>query len=113
MKVRAECGGKGETTIDGRFPVSQASLLSPRSVTPSAAAFREERKPEPKASQPKPSEPETVYEAGMTLRHPTFGEGTITAVSGKGMSRILDVEFPTVGTKRLGVAWVEKKCRVE
>ena len=47
----------------------------------------------------------------MTLKHPAFGEGTITAVNGKGNSRILDVEFPGVGMKRLGVVWVEKNCK--
>ena len=118
MKVREECGGTGETSVEGMFPASQkrsasaASPISERRTSPSAALSKDEKKPEQTVLQPKPSKPEAVYEAGMTLRHPTFGEGTITAVNGKGNSRILDVEFPDIGVKRLGVAWVEKNCKI-
>ena len=118
MKVRAECGGAGETSCEGRFPVSQkhnasaASPVSERRASPFAAPSGEGKKPGQTASQPRPSVPETVYETGMTLLHPTFGEGTITAVNGKEMSRIIDAEFPGVGLKRLGVVWVEKNCKL-
>ena len=116
MKVRAECGGAGETSAEGGFPVLPKRKTAPPPPAPERKASPSggEKTPGQTASRPLPgpSAPETVYEAGMTLRHPTFGEGTITAVNGKGTSRIIDAAFPAVGVKRLGVVWVEKNCTV-
>ena len=96
MKVRAECGGTGPVAL------------------PSAAARVPAPVPAPAQAEKKPAEPEpeTVYEAGMTIRHPRFGDGTVEKVSGQGKSRILDVQFPDAGLKRLGMEWVEKNCAV-
>ena len=105
MKVRAECGGTGPValpTAAARVPFAAARIPAP--VPAPAQAQAEEKPAEP--------EPETVYEVGMTIRHPKFGDGTVEKVSGQGKSRILDVQFPDAGLKRLGVEWVEKNCTV-
>ena len=34
------------------------------------------------------------------------------AMEGEGLSRIIEVEFPSVGAMRLGLVWVEKNCAV-
>lgn len=117
MKIREECGGAGDTSDSVSFPAAPKRMTTPsapvseRRTTPSVSQPKGEEQREKPIMEPKPSAPESVYEPGMILRHPTFGEGTITAVSGKGNSRILDVEFPGVGMKRLGVVWVEKNCK--
>ena len=51
-----------------------------------------------------------AYEVGKSIVHPSFGRGMIVAAAGEGPSRIIDVKFPAVGLKRLGVAWVDKNC---
>ena len=116
MKVREECGGAGDISTVIRFPVepkrTNAEPVSERRASPAVSQSRGTEQHEQAAVEPKPAMPGTVYEAGMTLRHPTFGEGTITAVNGKENGRILDVEFPGVGLKRLGVVWVEKNCEI-
>ena len=57
-----------------------------------------------------PKQERIVLTVGMTLLHPTFGEGTVTAITEKRLSRIVDVEFVSVGLKHLGIDWVEKNC---
>ena len=107
----------GDTADDVSFPAapkrktSASAPVSERRTAPSFSRPKGEEQREKPAAEPKPSAPESVYEPGMTLKHPAFGEGKIAAVSGKGNSRILDVEFPSVGMKRLGVVWVEKDCK--
>jgi Uncharacterized protein conserved in bacteria len=112
MKIREECGGAGDTSDSMSFPaVPKRMTTAPVSERRTAQPKGEEPREQP-AAEPKPSAPESVYEPGMTLKHPAFGTGTITAVTGQGNSRILDVEFQGVGLKRLGVMWVEKNCKV-
>lgn len=117
MKVREACGGMGDTSDSVSFPAAPKRMTTPsapvseRRAAPSFSRPKGEEQREKLAAEPRPSAPESVYEPGMILRHPAFGEGTITAVSGKGNSRIIDVEFPGVGLKRLGVVWVEKNCK--
>ena len=119
MKVRKECGGVGSVPLPG--PADRPGASSPagipkRSAPPrSAGSAKDPESARPAAARdepPKPSAPEPVYLPGMTLVHPAFGEGKITAVTGEGVSRIIDAEFPSVGSKRLGVVWVEKNCKV-
>ena len=50
------------------------------------------------------------YDVGKSIVHPQFGRGMIVGAAGEGASRIIDVRFPVVGIKRLGVAWVDKNC---
>ena len=49
---------------------------------------------------------DTVFHVGESLHHPSFGAGTIVAVT----SGILKVEFTTSGVRRLGEAWVRDNC---
>jgi len=51
-----------------------------------------------------------TYEVGKSIVHPTFGKGMIVGANGEGPARIIDVKFPTIGIKRLGVEWVDKNC---
>jgi len=51
-----------------------------------------------------------TYEVGKSIVHPVFGKGMIVGANGEGPARIIDVKFPTIGIKRLGVAWVDKNC---
>ncbi|MCX7930643.1 MAG: hypothetical protein N2663_08000 [Chlorobi bacterium] len=45
---------------------------------------------------------ETIqYRRGMRVLHPTFGEGVILAVEGRGAEMKLSVHFDTVGAKLL------------
>ncbi len=112
MKVREECGGGGSVPM----PESAVRPVTPvrESVKQAAPRSGEEKPtvPEENRAAAVREEPETVSWPGRILRHPVFGEGRITAVTGEGMSRIVEAEFPSVGTKRLGLAWVEKNCAV-
>ena len=107
MKVRAELQkSKG-------LPAAEPITADPQ---PAVA----ELKPEPaeiptKTEERKPASPETTgsdFTVGATVHHPTFGNGTITGLKGQGLSCIVDVEFPAVGLKRLGAAWMKKNCKV-
>lgn len=49
---------------------------------------------------------DTVFHVGESLHHPSFGAGTIVAIT----SGILTVEFNTSGVRRLGEAWVRDNC---
>lgn len=46
------------------------------------------------------------FVVGDSLRHPSFGVGTVTAVA----PRVVTVDFGVNGIRRLGTDWVSKKC---
>lgn len=50
------------------------------------------------------------YKVGQAVRHPKFGEGVITAVTGEGISRIAEIEFEKVGCKRISIKWLDENC---
>ena len=53
-----------------------------------------------------------LYNVGNIIRHPKFGNGTISSISGEGLERLVDVSFSTVGSKRLTLKWINENCSV-
>ena len=114
MKVRVEHGGKmpaqsGAEAFQAEPAGKVRTPAPPKGPAPAPAAAAEaaaaaEKKEEAPAGN--------LCEVGMTVRHPAFGTGSVVAVNGTGLSRIVDVEFPSVGLKHLGAAWVEKNCKL-
>lgn len=49
---------------------------------------------------------------GKKIAHPSFGIGMITAVTGDSINLRFTVDFQNVGSKVLGVAWVDKNCMI-
>ncbi|MCW3053006.1 MAG: ATP-dependent helicase PcrA, partial [Chthonomonadales bacterium] len=47
------------------------------------------------------------YRVGQKVRHEKFGVGVILNVSGDGANRQVEVVFPTVGPKRLALAYAK------
>ena len=50
------------------------------------------------------------YKAGQAVRHPKFGEGVITAITGKGITRIAEIEFEKAGGRRISIKWLDENC---
>ena len=50
------------------------------------------------------------YYIGDIILHPKYGKGVIKDVQGESISRIITVEFTSVGEKVLGLSWVDTNC---
>ena len=50
------------------------------------------------------------YYIGDIILHPKYGKGVIKYVQGESISRIITVEFTSVGEKVLGLSWVDTNC---
>lgn len=53
------------------------------------------------------------FSLGTVIDHPRFGRGVILAVTGDGVSRVLQVEFSEYGQKMLGASWVLSNCKTQ
>ena len=64
-----------------------------------------------KSSQSQPSKPEVAWVIGDIAHHKKWGDGTVLAVSGRGDSQELKINFPEVGLKKVlaSIAPIEKK----
>ena len=51
-----------------------------------------------------------TYHIGDTIIHPKYGVGVICQFLGDGIGRSVDVNFSSVGVKRLGLKWVDHYC---
>ena len=66
------------------------------------------RKPEPKAhaiaapaAKPAPAAPAALYQAGDRVQHKAFGRGVLTKMTPMGGDYLIEIEFETLGTKKL------------
>jgi hypothetical protein len=50
------------------------------------------------------------YIPGSTVKHPVFGEGMIKSYIHEGSSRFFEIEFPTVGIKKVSADWLAKNA---
>lgn len=53
------------------------------------------------------------FSLGTVIDHPRFDRGVILAVTGDGVSRVLQVEFSEYGQKMLGASWVLSNCKTQ
>lgn len=63
------------------------------------------------ASRPAMKQTEVcTLEVGCEIEHPKYGKGVITAVSGAEGSRIIEIDFPDVGKKKISETWFKMKA---
>lgn len=51
------------------------------------------------------------YTVGRTVKHPSFGQGSITEILGEGISRIAVIKFNNGNCKKLLLSWVTQNCQ--
>lgn len=51
------------------------------------------------------------FSLGTIIEHPRFGHGVVLSSTGTDSSRILHVDFSTVGQKALSASWVLNNCK--
>lgn len=73
--------------------------------TESSEYYREKHKKEQRQD-----EKYDRYAIGSVIKHPTFGVGTIEAIIGESLNRCISVRFEDIGTKILGLGWVDRNC---
>lgn len=54
-----------------------------------------------------------AFKEKMVIEHPRYGNGEIQAMENEGMRRILIIEFPSIGLKRIAAGWVVYHCKYE
>lgn len=52
-----------------------------------------------------------VFQCGMEIVHPSYGNGRIVSIDGVADKRTLKIEFRTAGEKRLSAGWVFVNCK--
>lgn len=59
----------------------------------------------------KTSQPYTDYKIDGSIQHPQYGKGRIVSIFGEGTNRFFEIDFETVGSKKISEAWLAKKAR--
>lgn len=97
-------GGWGKSSFFDDTPSQRTPVRSARPTAPSAA---------PKKTAPAaPGAPLPDYAVGMRVSHSAFGEGTIASTKPTAGDILLEIEFDTVGTKRLMAKFAQKYMKV-
>ena len=73
-------------------------ILQPKHDDTSAAV--------PQHTPEHPTQPERPIQPGSRIFHKSWGNGTVTAVSGT----VAEIDFPSVGKKKLGLQWLLQNC---
>ena len=50
------------------------------------------------------------YHLGSKINHPKYGYGTIQTIIGEGTNRSAEISFASVGSKTLGLQWIDSNC---
>lgn len=86
----------------GEMHSGQASGFNPSG----RGAFRSNAIPKPASAMPVAGEPFTL-KAGDRIRHYKFGDGRILSVKPMGGDHMMEIDFDTVGTKRLMAGYIK------
>ena len=55
----------------------------------------------PRPQPPPPKPPTPIHQVEQLVRHSSYGQGRVTAVSQSGSDEVVTVEFPRFGVKKL------------